>query len=98
MSDYNIQTRQVTEDEFAKIDKIARPIIDALRAADAMLPGITIQALTMIATEIVVNARLRPGHTHDELAEHLCVAIRKSVEMNVKAMEAAIAARKAGCK
>lgn len=82
MSD--IQTRQVTEEEFEAIDKLARPIIQALRIADAMSPGVAIQALTMVTTEIIVNARMRPGHHPTELLDHLTVAIRKSVERNLE--------------
>lgn len=96
---YDITTRRVTEEEFDRIEKVARPLVNALREAESIFgPGTSIQAITMIATEIVMNARMRPGHTHQELAEHICVAIRKSVEVNVKAMEAAITARNAGCK
>lgn len=91
-----ITTRQVTEEEFERIDKVARPIIEALRLAElAFGQGTAIQALTMIATEIIVNAKMKPGHQQTELADHLAVAIRKSVEANVKLLAAEIAEREA---
>ena len=92
----NLPTGLVTEEEFELIDKVARPIIEAVRLAElAFGNGTAIQAMTMIATEIIMNAKMKPGHSHTDLVDHLAIAIRKSVEANVKLLAAEIAEREA---